>query len=93
MKRDMQTLTLDTIVGPKPVLAPGGWEFDKTATIAWAKLLELVREQRKPQKLKRDEYVLDGQSLVLSVVLANSLGMASFYWREQARGIVRSEAE
>jgi len=82
---DTQTLTIDTIVGPKPIDAPAGWEFDKTATTAWSWLLTYTRRRSEKLKTQRDGYVIDGQIQALAIVLANSLGMAPFYWEKIAR--------
>lgn len=82
-----QLLTLDTLSGTKRIKAPDRWWFDKTATIAWAKLLDLMKE---PQaKTKREEYAKDRQIYILALVLANSLGMAPPYWTEAARKLCR----
>lgn len=83
----MQTLILDTICGPKPILAPDDWKFDKSATIVWSTLLRYTCEQRHTPKSKRDGFVLAGKIDALANVLANSLGMATYYWITQARAI------
>jgi hypothetical protein len=87
----MRFLTLQTIVGPKAVPAPEKWKFDKTTTIVWAKLLELARDYIGPFQRQRDKYVAEGQIDVLANVLANSLGMADYYWRRQALDIAEGE--
>lgn len=88
---DRQTLMIDTPAGTKPIKAPAGWQFDKTAVIAWAWLLTHTRESHKKQRLRRHEYQLEAQMEALSIVLASALGMAAYYWREQARDFVREE--
>jgi hypothetical protein len=45
----------------------------------------LASESAKPQKRQRDKFVLDGQIEILGIVIANSLGMASFYWVSEAK--------
>jgi hypothetical protein len=87
----MQTLTLDTLAGPRPVPAPDGWRFEKTAVIVWAKLLEFTREARGPFKRQRDQFVVEGQIEALANVLASAIGMAPFYWQQEARRIVGRE--
>lgn len=87
----MQTLMLDTITGPRSILAPTGWEFDKTATIVWARLLTLYRRANKPFKTQRDRLVHDGKIEIIALVLASALGMATPYWQNAARDIVRAE--
>lgn len=89
---DTQTIMIETIIGPRPILAPATWEFDKTATVAWAKLLELTRESRMPHKSLRDRKVLEGQIYILAIVLANALGMAPPYWSGFAFAIIVKEA-
>jgi hypothetical protein len=80
-----QFITVDTPGGPQPLLAPDGWEFDRTAKKCWSRLLYVAGESLKPQKRVRDKHVLDGQVEVLAIVLANSLGMASFFWQQEAK--------
>ncbi|MEQ6332913.1 hypothetical protein [Sphingobium sp. MK2] len=84
----MQTLTLDTISGPKPLPAPGGWQFDETATTVWSWLLTYTDKRSQPLKTQRDGHVLDGQIYALSIILANVLGMAPPYWMGQAKEFV-----
>jgi len=86
--RNRQMLTLDTVMGPREIVAPGG-SFDKTATIAWARLLTETRN--KDFKRQRDKFMCEAKIEVLSIVLANAVGMASFYWVMTAREIVAEE--
>ena len=79
-----QTLILATLSGPKPILAPAGWEFDETAIIVWARLLQLTNESRRPFKRQRDKFVVAGQIEILAIILANALGMATPYWEQAA---------
>jgi hypothetical protein len=87
---ETQALTLETIAGPKKIKAPGRWQFDKTAIIVWSRLLQYTRERLKPQKRKRDEHELDAQIHALSIVLANSLGMAPPYWELAAKELLNA---
>lgn len=85
-----QRLILDTLAGKKEIAAPAGWDFDKTAIITWAKLLELVdlmhTERGRPaRRTKAFFHRLDGQIQILSEVLASALGNAAPYWYDQAR--------
>ena len=86
-----QTITIDTIMGPKEILAPEGWVFDKTATITWWKLLWATREGFTPFKLQRDKQHWSGKIDALSSVLATSLGMAAFYWEQTALEMIVEE--
>lgn len=81
----IQVILVDSPMGPRPLHAPAGWTFDKTAKHLWSRFHFVVSERAKPQKRKRDEFVLDGQIEVMAIVLANSLGMTSWYWIEKAR--------
>lgn len=91
-KAATQTLMLDTLAGPKPILAPAGWKFDKTAVIVWSQLLWRTRQARQtPPKLKREQAALAGVICELSNILANALGMALPYWEGQAREIIDLE--
>lgn len=81
---ETQKVTLQTLSGPHKIVAPGGWKFNTTDIIVWARLMTLTRERRNKLKRVRDGYVLDGQIEILSIILANSLGMASYYWRKCA---------
>lgn len=81
----VQVVLVDSPMGPRPLHAPSGWTFDKTAKHLWSRFHFVVSERAKPQKRRRDEFVLDGQIEVMAIVLANSLGMAWWYWIEQAR--------
>jgi len=87
----MQKLILQTIVGPKEIGAPDGWEFDNTATIAWVHLLTLTRRLKQPFRTKRDEFVVGGQRYILCLVLSNALGMAVPYWEREAQEEVDRE--
>lgn len=80
----MQIVLIDTIMGPKPLRAPDGWEFDKTGVIVWAALLSAVR--LKPT-LGKDKHAREQLIFSLANILSSALGMASPYWIEQA-GIV-----
>jgi hypothetical protein len=86
-----QTLMIDTIAGPKPMKAPGGWEFDDTAKTVWCWLVNYtfdLHDPRHKQRLKRDEFVLKGQVHALAIILANALGMAPFYWENAAKELM-----
>lgn len=89
LKPEHQILEVRTIVGPKDVPAPAGFKFDATATTAWIKIVDLARDLRKPTKLKRDRFILEGQVEVLALVLANSLGLTPFYWSKIATDFSR----
>jgi hypothetical protein len=89
---ELQTLTLDTIVGLRAIKAPARWVFDKTATIAWSALLQLQRDHRQPHKTLRDKRVLEGQIYVVANILSNAIGMAPPYWSGAAYDIVTEEA-
>jgi hypothetical protein len=84
MKTDFQIIHADSPMGPRPMPAPAG-TYDKTATFAWSRLLHIAGERQKPAKRKRDEFVQDGQIEVLGNILANSMGMAAFYWTQEAK--------
>jgi hypothetical protein len=82
----MQWVTLDTIVGPKQLPAPDGWQFGKTDVIVWARLMDCVEiRQQGVLKRRRDEHVFDGKIDELANVLANAHGMASPYWINAAK--------
>lgn len=90
---ETQTLQIDTIMGKKPLKAPGGWKFDDTAKTVWCWLVNYTYElndPRKKQRLKRDELVLKGQIHALANVLANSLGMAAPYWEQAAKELMNA---
>jgi hypothetical protein len=70
-------------------MAPGGWVFDKTAVIAWARLLNETRQ--KDFRRQRDKFMSEAKIEVLANVLANAIGMASTYWILRAREIVKGE--
>lgn len=78
-----QVLRMDTPGGPKPLKAPAGWKFDRTAKSVWAQMIGLVN-QPTPKTL-RDRAIKSGQLYILGNVLANALGMAAPYWEDQAR--------
>lgn len=84
---ETQYLMLDTLSGPQPRIAPAGWTFDKTATIAWCKMVTIQRDMNNapPQTTKRDLAVMQGKIETLGSVLALSLGMAEFYWTQAAQ--------
>lgn len=84
---DLRTITIDTIAGRKQILAPAGWQYDKTARIAWTWMLNTVADMTPPPKLVREQHVLDGELHVLAIVMANSLGMAAHYWEQEAKRI------
>ena len=90
LKREHQILTIRTIVGPKDIPAPANFEFDKTATMAWIRLLDLTRAAGQPMKLKRDLHVIEGQIDVLALVLSNALGYTKFFWEKTAREFAQS---
>lgn len=87
MRPERQELTLDTMMGPRPIAAPAGWEFDKTAVIAWSKLIEETRT--KDFKRLRDKFMVEAKIEALANVLACSLGMATHYWVMAAREIAK----
>lgn len=80
-----QIIILDTVVGPKELRAPAGWEFDKTSTHVWSALLS---ETRRAPKLGKDKHARQHTIDVLSNILANVLGMAGFYWEQEAKRIL-----
>lgn len=82
-----QTLHIDTIAGPRPLKAPGGWKFDRAGTTAWCWLVTYTGQLRGPFKRQRDRYVLEGQIHALAIVLSNALGMAPPYWESAAKEI------
>lgn len=89
----VKMLDLETIGGPKEVPAPDGYDYDKTATIAWARLLDLTREmhgQRMHRQSQKYFHRVDAKMEILAVVLASSLGMAAPYWYQRAREILES---
>lgn len=88
---DTQIIYVGSPGGPVEVVAPAGWEYDKTGALVWSRLLNLASERMLPQKRKRDEYVIDGQIEILSIILANSIGMAAFYWTQRAKEISRDK--
>ncbi len=84
-KTTIQRIPIDTISGVSLILAPAGWAFDKTATIAWARLLTETRI--KDFKRQRDKFTTEAKISVLALVLANAIGMADTYWVLRAREI------
>lgn len=82
-----QTLHIDTLSGLRPLKAPSGWKFDKTATTAWCWLVTYTGQLRGNFKRQRDRYVLEGQIHALAIVLANAVGMAPFYWEQAAKEV------
>lgn len=88
---EQQTLILETIMGPKDIPAPAGWEFDKTGIRVWVALVNAVKDRRKKQKTKRDEHMIDGKIVTLSNILANSLGMSNFFWQDAAEQFADTE--
>lgn len=81
-----QLITIDTLMGPSQIKAPGGWEFDETAKNCWSMLLSVTREVNdSASRTKREQAVLEGQAHILAVLLARSLGMAAFYWEQEAK--------
>jgi hypothetical protein len=85
-----QTIILNTVMGPRELPAPEGWEFDKATMIAWSQLLEATRASFTPPKLKSDQAHLNGKIVALARLLAAVLGKATFYWEEQAIEIART---
>jgi len=89
----VQVLMLDTVMGPQPRFAPDGWTFDKTAVIAWARILFYAKSIKdidlKPKMTQKDIARLEAKLDVLADVLATSLGMAPFYWSEAAKDFAR----
>lgn len=90
MKAERQLLTIRTITGPKDIPAPAQFEFDKTATMAWARLVRLTQELEKPAKRQRDRHVLEGQIDILALVLSDSLGFAKPYWTRLAEEFAKN---
>ncbi len=69
-------------MGPEEIRAPAG-NFDRTAIEAWYWLLAYSR--RNDFKTVREKLTNEAKIEALSIVLANSIGMAAFYWTQQAR--------
>jgi hypothetical protein len=85
LRAERQLLTIRTITGPKDISAPAQFEFDKTATMAWVRLVRLTQDLTKPTKRQRDRHVLEGQIDILALVLSDSLGFAKPYWTRLAQ--------
>jgi hypothetical protein len=88
---DTQNLIIDTLVGPKQIPAPTPWSFGKTDTIVWSRLLQATYLKIQlgdaaggPRVIKREHARYTGQIEALSAVLADSQGMAAFYWENAA---------
>jgi hypothetical protein len=84
----VQVILVDSPMGLRPLYAPAGWTYDKTARHLWSRLHHVADLRREKQKTKRAEAVLDGQIEILSIVIANSIGVASWHWMMEARRIV-----
>ena len=80
----MMKLTIDTIVGPRKIDAPDGWNYDDVSAIVWSKLLEQTRRGFEPFKLQRDRYHWAGKIEALANILSSSLGMAGYFWENAA---------
>lgn len=85
-KPQYQILKIDTLVGPKDLRAPAGWDFDETAIHVWSALLA---ETRRSPILARDKHAQRWACDLLGNILANTLGMASFYWTEAAKTLTK----
>lgn len=92
-----QVVMLDTIIGPQPRLAPASFHFDKTARIAWSRLVHYCDEHEKKsvdsRTLKRDIVKLEAKIEALADILASSLGMAGFYWKMAGQDFARHYRE
>lgn len=91
-KMKTQIVMLPTIMGDQPRFAPSGWEFDKTAIIAWCKLMHEAKEinlmkRGAKRHLMRDLDRAMVKAKCLSQVLASSIGMSDFYWIEAAKDL------
>lgn len=84
-----QTLTYDSIAGPQSIKAPAGWTFDSTQTSVWLWLCAHTRT-RSSGKLKTQKEIrfVEGKIDALAQILANTLGMAAFYWQQAAKVVV-----
>lgn len=82
-----QKLEIDTITGRRHIYAPDGWVFDKTAIHAWRQLVIANAEQF--FKRRRDKDANDGRREALACLLANAVGMAAFYWDQEAERLVK----
>ena len=86
MSDDWQTLHYSGISGPTTVQAPAGWDFDSTQTKVWLWLCSYTRERINGSiKTQREMRFADGKIEALSLILANTLGMALPYWQGQAK--------
>jgi hypothetical protein len=83
----VEVILVDSPMGLRPLYAPAGWTYDKTARHLWSRLHHVADLRSEPQKTKRAEAVLDGQIEVLSIVIANSIGMAAWHWMMEAKRI------
>jgi hypothetical protein len=95
---DTQTVTTDTIVGPKTYNAPAGWAFDNTLRVSvWLALRSNVREEvrRGRHVSPRSHEALERRARIqcLANLLANDLGKSLSYWLDEADRIVRAEIE
>lgn len=90
-KTEIQELVIDTVSGPRKLLAPAGWEFGKTETKVWSRLLWATVEHREvsenPRSRKKDVAAAQVRAEAFAQVLADAVGMAPFYWLRAAREI------
>lgn len=89
---ETQTITIETVVGPKDHPAPDGWDFSPTMRRrVWIELLRLSGvELTHPQRDQpRANATVERRAKIgmLSILLANDLGMSSYYWAQEATRI------
>jgi hypothetical protein len=85
--------TLQTIMGPKIIMAPRKFEDDMSVRV-WRELVRLTRNLEhggdvrgtgfSPYKRQKDRAADAAQQTILSRLIANH-GMAPFYWIEAAK--------
>lgn len=91
MTGETQTLMRATPFGVKPILAPAGRQFDATAVIAWAKLVDLSRSKKEDFSTVREKQIWSSRVHTLAGVLSNALGMPPTYWTRFAAEIAGQE--
>lgn len=91
---ETQNLILQTINGNKVIKVPTGFQYDKTAIVAWNKLLnvteQLIHAQQSKRSLLRDQAAMAAQRRALANVLADSLGMADFFWEQASLELAKT---
>lgn len=92
---DTQTITIETVVGPKTYLAPAGWDFSNTLRRrVWRDLLKVTAEDLKDTRGPNAHGKIAARATIgtLATLLSQDMGKARFYWEEEACRIAGLEA-